>query len=217
MATATITPDQTAVIAEIFIAAPPARVFQAISDPSQLPKWWGQTGLYHVTKSTMDVRPGGKWRSDGVGADGKTFYVEGEYLEVDPPRLLVHTWIASYSGPEKTEKTVVRWELVPHSIHGLGSSGPRKSGTGTAGPRPPGRFRHRRIGHQPWRRLEASPRLARSLRRRRRNRRHEISAGMVRCEAGRCAANHQCGASRPEARCGSRSRCRALKSKPRYR
>ena len=81
MATATITPDQTAVIAEIFIAAPPARVFQAISDPAQLPKWWGQSDLYHVTKSTMDVRPGGKWRSDGVGADGKTFYVEGEYLE----------------------------------------------------------------------------------------------------------------------------------------
>ena len=57
MATATITPDQTAVIAEIFIAAPPARVFQAISDPTQLPKWWGQTGLYHVTKSTMDAPP----------------------------------------------------------------------------------------------------------------------------------------------------------------
>lgn len=77
MATAVITPDQNAIIAEIFIAAPPARVFQAISDPAQLPKWWGQDGMYHVTKSTMDVRPGGKWRSDGLGADGKAFYVEG--------------------------------------------------------------------------------------------------------------------------------------------
>jgi uncharacterized protein YndB with AHSA1/START domain len=128
MASATITPDQNAVIAEIFIAAPPARVFQAISDPTQLPKWWGQTGLYHVTKSTMDVRPGGKWRSDGIGADGKLFYVEGEYLEVDPPHLLVHTWIGSYSGGQQT---VVRWELEPHSVHGLHPSGPRKSGTGT--------------------------------------------------------------------------------------
>jgi uncharacterized protein YndB with AHSA1/START domain len=128
MATATITPDQNAVVAEIFIAAPPARVFQAISDPSQLPKWWGQSDLYRVTKSTMDVRPGGKWRSDGVGADGETFFVEGEYLEVDPPRLLVHTWIGSYSGPTKT---VVRWELEPHSVHGLHPSGPKKSGTGT--------------------------------------------------------------------------------------
>jgi uncharacterized protein YndB with AHSA1/START domain len=128
MATATVTPDQNAVIAEIFIAAPPARVFQAISDPSQLPKWWGQSDMYNVTKATMDVRPGGKWRSDGVGADGKPFYVEGEYLEVDPPRLLVHTWRGSYDAPQET---VVRWELEPHSVHELHPNGPRKSGTGT--------------------------------------------------------------------------------------
>jgi uncharacterized protein YndB with AHSA1/START domain len=128
MATATITPDQNAVIAEIFIAAPPARVFQAISDPTQLPQWWGQTGLYRVTKSTMDVRPGGKWRSEGLGDDGTTFYVEGEYLEVDSPRLLVHTWMGSYTGPLKT---VVRWELEPTTVHGLHSTGPKKAGIGT--------------------------------------------------------------------------------------
>jgi len=128
MATVAITPDQDTITGEIFIAAPPARVFQAISDPNQLPQWWGQSGLYRVTKSTMDLRPGGKWRSDGIGADGQAFYVEGEYLEVDPPRLLVHTRIGSYSGPLKT---VVRWELEPHTLHGLHPSGPKKSGTGT--------------------------------------------------------------------------------------
>ena len=128
MATAHVTPDQNAVVAEIFIAAPPARVFQAISDPSQSQRWWGQEGLYRITNAVADVRPGGKWRSDGVGADGQSFYVEGEYLEVDPPRLLVHTWIGSYSG---TLKTVVRWELEPQSVHGLHPTGPKKSGTGT--------------------------------------------------------------------------------------
>jgi uncharacterized protein YndB with AHSA1/START domain len=127
MATATLTPDQNAVVAEIFIAAPPARVFQAISDPAQLPRWWGQDGVYHVTKSTMDVRPGGHWRSEGAIADGKTFYVEGEYLEVNPPHLLVHTWVSSY----QTTKTVVRWELEPQTISALHPGGPKKSGTGT--------------------------------------------------------------------------------------
>jgi uncharacterized protein YndB with AHSA1/START domain len=127
MATASITPDQDTVVAEIFIAAPPARVFQAISDPAQLPRWWGQDGLYHVTSSTMDVRPGGKWRSEGLYADGKSFYVEGEYLEVDPPHLLVYTWIGSFH----TTKTVVRWELEAQTVHGLAPSGPKKSGTGT--------------------------------------------------------------------------------------
>jgi len=127
MATATVTPDQNAVIAEVFIAAPPARVFQAISDPKQLPRWWGQEGLYYVTKCTMDVRPGGKWRSEGVGADGKTFFVEGEYLEVDPPRILVYTWVGSYDPT----RTVVRLELIPQTVNSLHPSGPKKSGTGT--------------------------------------------------------------------------------------
>jgi uncharacterized protein YndB with AHSA1/START domain len=128
MATAAITPDQNVVTAEIFIAAPPARVFQAITDPAQSSQWWGEKGAYRVTESKFDLRPGGKWSSDGVGADGTKFRVEGEYLEVDPPRLLVHTWIATYSGPLKT---IVRWELEPHSVHALHPTGPRKAGTGT--------------------------------------------------------------------------------------
>ena len=128
MATATITPDQDTIIAEIFIAAPPERVFQAITDPSQVPRWWGQRDMYRTTEWHADLRPGGKWSSVGVGSDGKPFRVEGEYLEVDPPRLLVHTWIASWTGPLKT---VVRWELQAQSVHGLHPSGPKRAGTGT--------------------------------------------------------------------------------------
>jgi uncharacterized protein YndB with AHSA1/START domain len=42
-----------------------------------------------------------------VGPDGRDFAVTGEYLEVDPPRLLVQTWVAG------EVKTTVRWELTP--------------------------------------------------------------------------------------------------------
>ena len=44
MATATITPDQNAVIAEVFIAAPPARVFQAIRRSQPTPAVVGPGG-----------------------------------------------------------------------------------------------------------------------------------------------------------------------------
>ena len=128
MATSTITPDENTIQTEVFIAAPPERVFQAISDPAQTRQWWGQKGMYRVTDTYSDVRPGGKWYSAGAGDDGKTFRVEGEYLEVDPPRLLVHTWIGSYSGGLKT---TVYWELETHSVHDLHPSGPKKAGTGT--------------------------------------------------------------------------------------
>jgi len=115
------------VVAEIFIGAPPERVFQAITDPDQMPQWWGQPGVYRVTEWKCDLRPGGKWSSVGVFADGKSFRVEGEYLEVDPPRLLVHTWIASWTEL----KTIVRWELEPRPGHGSLHRGPQKVGTGT--------------------------------------------------------------------------------------
>lgn len=128
MATATITPDQDTILAEIFVAAPPERVFEAITDPNQLSRWWGQNGLYRVTHGSSDLRRGGKWSSSGVGADGTKFSVEGEYLEVDPPRRLVYTWVASYRGPGKT---VVYWDLQPQTVHGLHPSGPKKAGTGT--------------------------------------------------------------------------------------
>jgi uncharacterized protein YndB with AHSA1/START domain len=128
MATATITPDQSTVLAEIFIAAPPERVFQAITDPAQLSRWWGQNGLYRITDRTADLRPGGKWSCVGEGADGTKFSVGGEYLEIDPPRRLVHTWVASYMTETRT---VVHWDLQPQSVHGLHPSGPKKAGTGT--------------------------------------------------------------------------------------
>ena len=128
MASIAVTPEQGVVVAEILIAAPPERVFQAITDPKQAPQWWGQQGMYRITEWSGDVRPGGRWTSVGRGADGSAFRVEGEYLEVDAPRLLVHTWIASWTG---TLKTVVRWELEPRDLHGLRGHGPQRMGTGT--------------------------------------------------------------------------------------
>jgi len=128
MATATVTPAQDAVFAEIFIAAPPERVFQAITDPAQASQWWGQNGRYRIVEWKGEIRPGGKWLSVGVTADGARFQVEGEYLEVDPPRRLVHTWISSYDGGRKT---VVRWDLEAQPVHGLQHHGPQRVGTGT--------------------------------------------------------------------------------------
>lgn len=123
-----ISAEQDFISGEIFIAAPPTRVFEALTDPNQVPRWWGQQGAYRITEWKGDVRRGGKWSSVGVGADGSAFRVEGEYTEVDPPRVLAHTWIASWAGNLQTE---VRFELEPTEVHGLHPSGPRRAGTGT--------------------------------------------------------------------------------------
>jgi uncharacterized protein YndB with AHSA1/START domain/uncharacterized protein YciI len=90
------------VLARVEIAAPPERVFRALTT-EELTSWWGADDLYRTTAFAIDLRPGGRWRADGKGADGSDFYVEGEVLEVDRPRRLVQTWKPSWEpGPPTT-------------------------------------------------------------------------------------------------------------------
>jgi len=77
---------------------------------------------------TGDLRPGGRWSTVGISDNGSSFRVEGEYLEIDRPHLLVYTWLASFAGMLKTK---VRCELEPRDVHGLQAHGPRRTGTGT--------------------------------------------------------------------------------------
>jgi uncharacterized protein YndB with AHSA1/START domain len=86
------------ILATVDIAAPPERVFHALTDPTELPRWWGSPETYQVESCTFDLRVGGKWESRGHGADGKPFAVRGEYLEIDPPRRLVQTWSYDWDG-----------------------------------------------------------------------------------------------------------------------
>ncbi len=106
--TSLISSDNDAVTAEVFIAAPRERVFQAITDPAQAVRWWGQEGKYRLSEFHMDVRVGGKWSCSGQSATtGGAVAIHGEFLEVDPPSKLVYTWTSSWM-PVSTE---VRWEL----------------------------------------------------------------------------------------------------------
>ena len=113
-----ITNDNDAVETEIHIAAPPQRVFKALTDSNQL-KLWFTSPECPVKLWEMDARPGGRYRyatekGTIVVNNVSEFLCNGEILEFDPPRLLVYTWIANWHG-DKSRKTVVRWELFPES------------------------------------------------------------------------------------------------------
>jgi uncharacterized protein YndB with AHSA1/START domain len=117
MPTTNVAHAQDSVAAEIYIAAPPQRVFQALTQSNELLLWWGDD-KYHTDLWEMDARPGGQWHYRTKGCDGTAikgttdFKADGEILEIDPPRLLVYTWIADWHADPK-RKTVVRWELTP--------------------------------------------------------------------------------------------------------
>ncbi len=116
-------PARDAVGCEIEIAAPPERVFQALTDAKHLLAWWGKEPSVEMTLFEMDARRGGKWRfrakpapGAGHGAVGEQlrrnraqeFEAHGEVLEYDPPRLLVWSWIANWHE-HPAQPTVVRW------------------------------------------------------------------------------------------------------------
>ncbi len=93
------------ILATVEIAAPPERVFRALTVPDELLRWWGSDETYRTTAWEADLKPGGTWRAEGRGADGRPFSVGGEFLEVDPPRRLVQTWRADWDGGARTTLT----------------------------------------------------------------------------------------------------------------
>lgn len=101
------------------IAASPEAVFRALTDPKELAQWWGSEGIYRTERWEVDLRPGGKWIShismpEGAvpmtdrDTSGQT--VGGEYITIDPPRLLEYTWSPSWDDFAVTK---VRCEIEP--------------------------------------------------------------------------------------------------------
>ena len=112
---ALITPDLDAIIAEIDISAPPSRVFEALTDPDQLLRWFTDASC-PVKFWKMDARMGGGYsyasEKTNIVVNGVSeFKCHGEITEIDPPRLLVYTWISNWHL-DTTRKTIVRWELT---------------------------------------------------------------------------------------------------------
>ncbi len=111
-------PAAGSIVATVEIAVSPERLFAALSTPEVI-EWWGSAETYQVRRWQMDLRVGGKWRSEGVSADGRPFTVQGEVLELDPPWLLTHTWSDDWDGGGHTDAAtlarVKRWALPPAS------------------------------------------------------------------------------------------------------
>jgi uncharacterized protein YndB with AHSA1/START domain len=123
--------DRGAVHATVEIAAPPERVFQALTDPRELAAWWGSEDTYRTHDWQVDARPGGRWsvRTSNVSG-GSASTVHGEYLVVDPPRLLEYTWLASWDG---FAPTTIRCELAPADVGGVAGTRLTLTHTGFAG------------------------------------------------------------------------------------
>jgi uncharacterized protein YndB with AHSA1/START domain/DNA-binding transcriptional ArsR family regulator len=89
---------------EIFIKTTPERLWEAITDPEQRVKYnFGAT-------VQSDWSPGSKLVMSAQ--DGSFVLGEGEVLEADPPRKLVHTMLAHFSPEAEAEgSSRVTWDI----------------------------------------------------------------------------------------------------------
>jgi uncharacterized protein YndB with AHSA1/START domain len=113
--TATATTTQ---IYRIYIKATPERIWEAIVSPD-----WSEQ-YYYGTRVDFDLRPGGAYRAapgapmlagfEAMGMEAPDVVVDGEVIESDPPRKLVHTFCLRMDPTVEAEgHTRVTWELVP--------------------------------------------------------------------------------------------------------
>ena len=90
---------------EVEIATTPERLWQALTDPSDTQQYW------YGALSISDWTVGSRWVSQSP--DGKA-YLEGEILEIDPPRRLVHTFHVVHDPDAAAEApSRVEWEITP--------------------------------------------------------------------------------------------------------
>jgi len=84
-------PGDDPIVVEGYFAAPPAKVFEAWTDPEIVVQWFGQAP-YSLKAATIGLCPGGAWRFLMADDGRQSTAFEGTYLEVRPAERLVFSW-----------------------------------------------------------------------------------------------------------------------------
>jgi uncharacterized protein YndB with AHSA1/START domain len=92
-------------IYEVEIATTPERLWRALTDPDETRKYW------YGALSVSDWKVGSRWVSQSE--DGEV-YLDGEILEIDPPRRLVHTFhVVHDAAPAAEAPSRIEFDITP--------------------------------------------------------------------------------------------------------
>ena len=70
---------------------PVDRVFEIVTQPEQLARWWGPEGIVRCF-GALDFTATGPWDSTMINAEGARFKVSGQVTTVRKPNLVAFTW-----------------------------------------------------------------------------------------------------------------------------
>ena len=86
------TPSETEIRLTRLFDAPRELVFDALTKPEHVRRWWGCLSPEHgVSVCEIDLRVGGQWRYVGYGPEGDYPAFYGVYEEITRPSRLVNT------------------------------------------------------------------------------------------------------------------------------
>jgi uncharacterized protein YndB with AHSA1/START domain len=105
------TPTDREIVLERVFDAPRHLVFDALTRPELLRRWFGARG-WNLTVCEVDLRIGGAWRFVNRGPDGSEMGHGGVYREILPPDRLVYSELfddQSYPG-----ESLITQVLVEH-------------------------------------------------------------------------------------------------------
>ena len=89
--------------AELWLAAPPPRVFRALTTPALLEAWWGDEAVYTTHEWRLAADEGSAWRCEVRLANGRRHHIAGTVLEVVADRRLRLSWQPSWGELPATE------------------------------------------------------------------------------------------------------------------
>lgn len=102
--------------------APRDLVFQVVTDPDLVPRWWGPRFL-STRVDRMEATPGGRRRVVNVDAHGREYGFSGVYHAVVAPERIVRTWEFEGAPRDVALETVTledaggRTRYVAQSVH----------------------------------------------------------------------------------------------------
>lgn len=98
------------ILGAVEVPVSPERAFHALTG-REVTRWWVNPGVFDTREWEADVRPGGMWRAAGIGR-GQPYALEGEFVEVQRPRRLAHSW-RSVGGPKQDSTVSYSLDPVP--------------------------------------------------------------------------------------------------------
>jgi uncharacterized protein YndB with AHSA1/START domain len=104
------TEAETHIIVTRRFAAPPEALYRAHTEPALIQKWLLGPDGWTMPVCISEARQNGKFRYEWTNSKGHGFHITGEYLELEPPRRIVHVERMFLPDPTPDNHVETRFE-----------------------------------------------------------------------------------------------------------